>query len=125
MYLKLVSKYGEEETRRRIGLARKDAEFRRLMKSVTKNLPADVQKKIAEKADKIRNVEDLAAVVNGIYAQHGATLDASYLMFSFGGKMQLMVKLNDAGYRSIKELFERCRDEQRDVNEEVVRRFGV
>lgn len=119
LFQELEKKYGREPLRKLMGLGRKDAEFRRLLREVKKNVPEEMQREIEKRADKIKNVEDLAAVVNSLYSRFGGTLQYSFMIFNYGGRQHLMVKLNDASFAKLKGLMEKCATEGRDVNEEV------
>lgn len=124
LYLDMEKKYGPEKLRKLMGLSQKDAEFRRLLRQVKKGLPEEVQVEIEKRADKIRNVEDLAAIVNSLYAKYGGTLQSHYMMFSYGGQTHIMIKLNETGWKATKGLMERCRSNGVDINDEVARRFN-
>lgn len=123
MFLALEKKYGRDNLRKLMGLGQRDAMFRQLMKDVTKGLPERVQNEIEKRADKIRNVEDLAAVVNALYSKFGATLDHSYMLFSFGGRTHLMVKMDAKTFSVVRKLVEGWTAEEKDVNEEIVKRL--
>lgn len=123
LFLSLEKKYGRDELRRLMGMGAKDAMFRQLMKDVKKSLPQSVQDQIEKRADKIRNVEDLAAVVQSLYAQYGNTLEYNFVMFVFAGKTHLMVKMDKESFEAMKTVAARCAEEGRDINEEMVRRL--
>lgn len=123
LFRSMEERYGAGNLRKMIGLGRKDAEFRRLLREVKKGLPEEVQAEIDKRADKIRNVEDLAAVVNSLYSKYGATLDSSYMMFVYAGQTHLMVKLNKEMFDSVKKMMDKCHEEGKDVNDVVVARL--
>lgn len=123
VFADLERKYGRDELRRRMGLGAKDAMFRQLMKDIKKNLPQSVQEQIEKRADKIRNVEDLAAVVQSLYAQYGNTLEYNFCLFTYSGKVHLMVRMDKAAFDAIRTVANRCVEEGKDINEEVVRRL--
>jgi len=101
----------------------KDAEFRRLLRKIKARLPDQVKQEIEKRADKIRNVEDLAAVVNSLYSKFGTTLESSFMLFTFAGKTHLMVRLNDASFKKVRDLMQQCYDSGKDINEEMERRL--
>jgi hypothetical protein len=97
-----------EMLKRRIGLGARDAEFRRLVKGVTRGLPAQVRVEVERRSEKIRRVEDLATVVQSLFARYGATIDAHFVLFSFGGATHLMVRADDVTFKPIADLAESC-----------------
>lgn len=100
-------------------IKQKEQEIEQLMKQIKKGLPEEVQAEIEKRADKIRNVEDLAAVINSLYAKFGGTLDKNYLLFSFGGQTHLMIKLNKDTFKKVREIVERCGKEGTDINNAI------
>lgn len=123
LFNELEKKYGRDELRRLMGMGAKDAMFRQLMKDVKKNLPQSVQDQIEKRADKIRNVEDLAAVVQSLYAQYGNTLEWNFCLFTYSGKVHLMVRMDKKAFDAMKAVATRCSEEGKDINEEMVRRL--
>lgn len=124
MWNSLVLKYGEDQLRRMMGLQGRDAEFRRLLKRVKQSLPEEVQQQIEARGDKIRNVEDIAAVVNSIYATYGSTLDSGFMLFSYGGQTHLMVKMTKDTFAAVKAMADDCQARGEDVNTEILRRLA-
>lgn len=124
LYKDLEKAYGPEAVRKLMGLSKKDGEFRRLMKEVTKGLPERVQTEIAKRADKIRNVEDLAAVVNSLYARFGSTVESNFMLLTYGGKVHVMVRMREDVFKRVRKLLEDCYSEGKDVNDELVKRLA-
>jgi len=123
LFKELERKYGKDAARRMVGLANKDAEFRRLLKETTKDMPAEVRKELEKRLDKIRNVEDLAAVVNSLYAKFGSTLKHNFMFLTYGGKMHLMVRLSPEAFAKVEALAQKCAEEERDINEVMEERL--
>jgi ParB/RepB/Spo0J family partition protein len=123
LFHSLELKYGRERLRQLMGLGAKDAMFRQLLKEVKSTLPQSVQDQIEKRSDKIRNVEDLAAVVQSLYAQYGNTLEYNFCLFTYAGKVHLMIKMDKTTFEAVKELAAQCAGEGTDINAEVVRRL--
>ena len=94
LYQELAKKYDPMALRKMLGFEYKEKELDRLLKNVRKSLPPKLKKDLDERKDKIRNVEDLSAVVQSLYSQYGGTVDQSFMFLTFGGQVHLMVKLN-------------------------------
>jgi hypothetical protein len=73
-------------------------------------------KKVDE--EKIRSLDDLALVLNSLFARFGGTLSKHYMFFTFGGKVHLLVQLDNAGFKSITEWLKVIGEQ--DVNEALV-----
>lgn len=122
LYTELKGKFSEPELRKRLGFSGKDAEFRRLLKSVTAGLPASVRAEVEKRAEKIRRVEDLAAVVQSIFTKYGATVAAHFIVFAFGGQTHLMVQTTPETFGPILALAEACQAAGRKTDEVLARR---
>lgn len=94
IYNRLERKYGKPGLLRMLGMASRESEVQRLLGQVRKQLPEEMREDLDKRADKIRNVEDLAAVVQSLYAQYGSQLQHSFMVFSFGGQTHLMVQMS-------------------------------
>jgi len=123
LFLSLEKKYGRDELRRLMGMGAKDVMFRQLVRDVKKSLPQSIQEQIDKRADRIRNVEDLAVVVQSLYSAYGHTLEHNFCLFTFAGKVHLMVRMNKKVFDAVKEITARCAEEGKDINEEVIRRL--
>jgi len=119
LFMELEKKYGRDPLRKLMGMGAKDAMFRQLMKDVKKSLPQSVQDEIEKRADKIRNVEDLAAVVQSLYAQYGNTLQYGFVFFRFAGKEHLMVKLTEDGLKRLRKITQQCSETGQNINERI------
>lgn len=117
----LEKKYGHEATLRLVGMASKEKEVARLLAQVKRGLPPSLREEVEKRADKIRNVEDLATVIQSLYARHGATLDHSYMFFNFGGRTHLMVKLQPETLEHLRGALQAMAERGRDANELVER----
>jgi hypothetical protein len=122
VYLRLRERYGEDSLKRRMGFVSKEGEFRRLMKGMTQGLPAGMGQDLAKRADKIRRVEDLAAVVQGLFARHGGTVEAHFIVFAFGGREHLMVRAEPATFLPIEQLARRCAEQGMRLDEALALR---
>jgi hypothetical protein len=111
LWSRLRETYGEEALKRRLGLLGKEGEFKRLLKTVGNQLPAQLKADFAKRGDKIRRVEDLATVVQSLFARYGSTVDAHFIVFAFGGRTHLMVRADDKSFGPIEQLAARCAEQ--------------
>lgn len=108
LWTELRRQYDEEELRRRLGFGGREAELRRLVRTAARGLPEGLRQELERRAERIRRVEDLAAVVQTLFARYGSTLDSHFVLFSFGGQTHLMVRADEASFAPIRALAERC-----------------
>lgn len=104
----LERKYGRVELQRRMGLASHESELNRLLKSVSAGLPPQLQAELQKRAEKIRKVEDLAAVVQSLFTKYGSTVEAHYIVFAFAGRTHLMIRASDETFGPIARLADAC-----------------
>lgn len=118
MYTRLRDTYSEEELRKRIGFGSREAALEKLLKDVTRGMPAGAREQIEQRAEKIRSVEDLATVVQSMYAKHGSTLENNYIIFSFGGAQHVMIRATKDSVNPVMDMLELCTE--KDVKADVV-----
>jgi len=119
LWVPLEKKYGRVALMRLIGAEHKERELERLLGRVKKSMPKEMREDLDKRADKIRNVEDLATVVQSLYAQFGSTLDASYMFLTFGGKVHLMIKLDEPTKKELEFQLSKIKGAGGDANEVV------
>ena len=111
LWNQLTSKYGEAQVKKMTGFSARDADLARLMRNVRANLPEAMKADLDQRADRIQSVNDLAAVVQALFARYGSTLQDHFVLFAFGGKTHLMVKLDEQSFQGIDALARRCSEE--------------
>lgn len=94
----------------------REREVERLIGRVKRSMPKEMQKELERRQEKIRNVEDLAAVVQTLYSQFGSTLDSSFLFLTFGGQVHVMVKLSKKNHARLERLLVELRSRGEDAN---------
>ena len=112
LWNKLKQRYSEEELRRKLGYGGREAELRRLIKEVRETLPKAQQDDFDKRAERIRSVEDLTAVVQSLFSRYGSTVSHHFILFSFGGKVHLMVRADKQHFEPIRQLAKWCRDNE-------------
>ena len=110
LWTELGKRFEPDELRRKMGFSGRDTELRRLVRDTAKTLPEKMRDDLLKRADRIRSVEDLAAAVNQIFAQHGGTLDQHFVVFSFGGQAHAMIRCTAQTFAPIKRLLEESVD---------------
>lgn len=117
LWNRLQATYGRDALQKMMGFGPKEAELRRLVKDIASTLPARMAADLAARADRIRSVEDLAAVVQSLFTKHGSTLPEHFVVFAFGGRTHLMVRCTPETFAPIRALAERCDADGRRMDE--------
>lgn len=117
VWTKLNKKYGRDELADKLGMSHQERALQKLIGDTKKDLPKEMQADLEARRSKIRNVEDLASVVQSLYARFGRTLDASYMFLTFGGQIHLMIKMDAETKKRVEAQLERLRDSGQDANE--------
>ena len=123
MYLKLADKYGEEAMKRLMGFTDSEA-WGELVKHARRGLeeigvPKEKLKEFDKAAKGAKTIDDLSAILNKLFAEHGNTLKSNFMVFTFGGREHLMVQLSRKGFKAVKALAMRLHAEGTDFGEHV------
>lgn len=71
-----------------------DSYIQELVAKARESLPTEELKKEFDKVkDDVRTIDDLTVLLNRLYLKYGETLDYGYMVFDFGGKDHLWVRL--------------------------------
>jgi hypothetical protein len=92
LYEQMAGKYDAEVLQELMGFTSEDA-FRKVYKGVKDALPKELQTALEESRDEIKTIDGLALVLNKLFAEHGETLPADFMVFSYGSKDVLWVQV--------------------------------
>jgi ParB/RepB/Spo0J family partition protein len=92
LYEKMAGRYDAEVLQELMGFTSQDA-FRKVYKGVKDALPKELQTALEESREEIKTIDGLALVLNKLFAEHGETLPADYMVFSYGSKEVLWVQV--------------------------------
>lgn len=123
LYQKLSSKYSEDVLKKMMGFADEQA-FKNMVKSVQNSLPEEIKEKAKEKMKDVKNVDDLALLLNSLFRKHGDTLDRSYMVFDFGGKSHLWVQMDKELKDIMDGIMEESVEKSENINAIIKRRFA-
>ena len=120
LYQRLAKRYDPAELQKKLGFSSRETAFRSLLRQMEEGLPLAAREEIRRRAEKIQSVEDVAAVINSLYAKYGATLEYSFMIFVFGGKPHVVVRLKVAAYRLLQDALSGCAERGEDANDWLV-----
>jgi len=95
LYEELSEKYSDEELQHLMGFTDEDA-FNKLVRHVSDalksaGLPSEITENFDEAKKRVKTVDDLAIILNKIFAEYGDTLDRNFMWFSYGGQKHLYI----------------------------------
>uniref|UniRef100_A0A6M3M8U5 ParB-like N-terminal domain-containing protein n=1 Tax=viral metagenome TaxID=1070528 RepID=A0A6M3M8U5_9ZZZZ len=84
-------------------------ELEDLINSVRTSLPSEEMKEEFDQIkDDIRTADDLGSVLNRLFTQYGDTLPYNFMLFDFGGKEHIWVRMEKREYQKIKANAREC-----------------
>ncbi len=123
LFNKLAKRYEKDVLRRMMAFTEQDA-FQRLYLDAKKALPPEMQTKLDEVKDEIKTVDDLSLVLNSLFTKYGNTLDANFMVFTYGGRKSILVRLQTMGaWNRVKKLAEWCHENGLKMDEQIMMRM--
>lgn len=115
LYEDMSTKYTREQLSEAFGFEEQQA-LDKLVAQTAKGLPKELKAKFKEAQDEIKTVDDLAKVLNRLFATYGDTLKYGYMYFDFGGKDSIWVRMLPADRKLVEALAYRCVDHGRSLD---------
>lgn len=115
-YNKLKQKYGMDKTMDMMMITSQKT-LAALIKETRAMLPEDMQKKFDEAKKDIKDIDDLSLVLNTLFTEYGHTLDQGFMFFTFGGQVQLMVRMTKPLRVVVERVTEHCEKNKVNINE--------
>lgn len=125
-FLKLVNdlrqKYKDEIISKMMGFARQE-EFQKLVGQVKKALPKEIAEKLDEVDEEIETIEELSEALNRLFREYGRTLPYSFMFFTYGGQVHVLVRMTESLKKKVLALAEKCAKEGLNMADELDRRL--
>ncbi|MCX6808007.1 MAG: ParB/RepB/Spo0J family partition protein [Patescibacteria group bacterium] len=116
LYLELTEKYPDDLMAEFMAFDSEEA-MQKMIKDIAKSLPGEMQDKLRKSADEIKTVDDLAMVINRIFAEHGNTVDKSFIFFNYGGKTHALIEMDKDLKTEIDLVCNHCEKHNKNINE--------
>lgn len=117
LYNSVASKYSNEILQDAFGFA-DDAEFKKLVNQVAKQLPDEgLQKKFKEAAKEIKTIDGLSRLLNEMFTKYGDTLPYGYMVFDHGGQRSVWLQVSDRTIKAMDVIGQLCIERQRTVDD--------
>ena len=116
LYNEMAKTYDKEVLKSLMGFTEDDA-FKALYKDVRKSLPPGLAEALSKQKGEIKTIDDLSLVLNRLFREHGETLDANYMVFSWAGKEVMMIRAEKPLWDAVNALATNARDEGRTMDD--------
>jgi len=93
-----------------------EEEFQKLIQETKKGLPPEMQAAFDEAKDEIKTIDDLARVLNRLFAKFGDTLPYNYMILDYGGKETVWVRMEAKNFPDLLTIANRCREKDRSLD---------
>ncbi len=108
LYQSLSSKYAEDALKDMMGFVNQ-AEWDKLLAKVRSGLPnKNLKERFDQVKEKIKTVQDLSTILNQLFTKYGSTLPYSFMVFDFGGKENLWIRVGKPLYSTLKMAANEC-----------------
>lgn len=114
-YNKLKKKYGIDKTMAMMTISSQKT-LAKLIKEARDMLPDDLKRKFDEAKKDIKDIDDLSLILNTLFTEYGHTLDYGFMFFTFGGHIQLMVRMTKRLRLLTEKLTNLCEKEKTQIN---------
>ena len=108
MYMGLSEKYSEEVLKDSMGFLNQ-AEWDRMLLKVKQGLPSkDLKERFDQVKEQIKTMEDLSTILNRLFTEYGSTLPYAFMVFDFGGKENLWIRMDKPLFSTMKMIANEC-----------------
>lgn len=116
MYESLQSKYTDDVMQESFGFAEEE-EFKKLISTVKKSLPKEMQKEFQKASEELKTIDDLSKLLNRLFTKYGDTLPYGYMLLDFGGKESIWLRMGNETRKAVLAVGKRCVEENRTVDD--------
>jgi len=124
LYDGLSKKYGDELAQQMMNLEVDSSLIKQIMKQVKRELPPDMQRQLDKAKGEIKTVDQLAAILNEMFAKHGDDLKYGFMVFEYGGKSHYWIKMNDKLKKKMQGFTDECRETGGQLSERIYAALG-
>lgn len=122
MFNELNKRYAKDILTEMFGFADERA-FNNVYRRVREALPDDLKAELDKAKGDIKNIDDLAKILNRLFSKYGNTLEYNFMIFDYGGKENIWVKCDKDLWKTVSELAQKCVEDKTDINEVIKKLF--
>lgn len=93
-----------------------EEEFAKLIKSVQKTLPHEMQEQFAQAATEIKTIDGLSKLLNQLFGKFGDTLPYGYMLLDFGGQDSIWLRMDKETKQDVLSLGDVCKQVDRSMD---------
>jgi len=115
-WLRLKKIYGTDKVMSMMSLS-SQKNISSLIKEARTTLPDEMKKDFDKVKDEIKDIDDLALILNTLFKEYGHTLKCGYMFFNYGGVINLMIRMEKPLKASMEKMGEICESKEKNINE--------
>lgn len=116
LYLKYKDMYGAEALLKKMNLSA-ESELKKFIKEVRRDLPDDLKEDFDKASKDAKTIDDLSLILNKLFNEYGDTLEFNFMYFTYGGEVQLMVKMSKELKARMENFTARAEADKVDIND--------
>lgn len=116
LYQSLGTEYADDIASEMFGFT-SEKEFKKLVKSTGGSLPAEMKAPFTDATKDVKTMKALSLVLKKLFAKFGDTTPQSYMVFDFGDKKHVWLKMTKAQKSNFFSLCEWCVTKERSVDQ--------
>ena len=93
-----------------------EAQFKKLVDSMAKQLPEAAQEKFKQAAAEIKTVDGLSKLLNKMFTMYGDTLPYGYMIVDYGGQKRVWLRVTKPTFDAISLIGEACLENNKTVD---------
>lgn len=115
LYQSLSGKYSEDIAAEMFGFADEES-FKKLIQSTANSLPDEMKQTFLDASKELKTIDDLSMVLNKLFTTYGDTVPYGYMIFDYGGKDHVWLRMTPKQKKDIHVLGEYCRSKNRTID---------
>jgi hypothetical protein len=125
LYDEMAKKYGQDALRKLFAFTDTGA-WKQLLTSIKRGLkqagmPKSTVDQFDEDAKTTKSVDELASILNTLFAKYGDTLDSNFMVFTHGKRKHLYIQCSKESWSAVKKLADKCAEKKVDINEFLIK----
>lgn len=115
LYMSLSEQYTKEAAAELFGFT-DQTEFHKLLGETRSSLPPELQASFDEAKGELKTIDDLSSLLNRLFSQYGDSLPYGYMIFDFGGKDSVWLRLAATDLANFKKLATRLKGQSKTLD---------
>jgi len=109
LYQSLTEEQTEESIAYMMGFLDEE-EFKSLVEETEKGLPPEMKESFKEAKKELKTIGDLGNLLNKLFTEYGDTIPHGYMIFDYGGRKSVWLRMKQKELSTMTDLGDRCRE---------------